>query len=340
MGITIKDVANEAGVSVSTVSKVLNDGSTISDATKNHVREVMEKLHYQPNERARNFARQKTNNIVFLAKVERQVAFYNPHMFEIMCGVQQVLASEGYRLNFTGLHNEREIQEYIQNMDGNKSADGIVIHGSATTKEMVQLLVKNEFPHVIIGKPAFESAACWVDTNNRISGQLAAYHLLEYGYRKIAFIGGAKEDEISTNRLKGFHSTIHDFGLLLQNEFIKYGDNSKESGYELTKELFQSVSLPDAIVCENNVIAMGAVKALNEMGIIIPNQIGIVSFDDFPFSRVIEPALTVVDIDVYDMGLQAGKTLLHKIKNPSLQVQSYTTLPRLIVRESTMKVMS
>lgn len=338
MGITIKDVANIAGVSVSTVSKVLNDGPTISEATKIHVRAVMEELGYQPNERARNFARQKTNTITFLAKIERQAAFHNPHMFEIMCGVQQVIAPEGYSLNFTGLHSDSAIRDYIQFMVGNKSSDGIVIHGSATTKDMVSILMKNEFPHIIIGKPPFESAACWVDTNNRISGQLAAQHLLEYGYRKIAFVGGAKEDEISANRLKGFHSSIHDFGLMLRNEFIKYGDNSKESGYQLTKELFQSDNLPDAIVCENNVIAMGAVKALNELMIKIPDQIGIVSFDDFPFSRVIEPALTVVDIDVYDMGLQAGKTLLRKIKSPFLQVQSYTTLPRLIVRESTRKI--
>lgn len=335
MSITIKDVAKEAGVSVSTVSKVLNNGPSISAGTKEHVRNVMERLQYRPNEQARNFARQKTNNIIFLTMLEPHVAFENPHMFEIMCGAEEALAAESYNLSFKGVKSEADALDLIQDVIGRKSADGIIVHGSATTKELVDKLVKSEFAHIIIGKPSFSCTACWIDTNNSVSGQLAAEHLLKYGYEKIAFVGGAKKDEISMKRLNGFLSTMHDNGYWIGEKYIKYGSYTKERGYQLTMELLSEEELPRAIICENNQIALGVVKALNEKHMNIPGDIGIMSFDDYPLSRMIDPLLTVVDIDVYDMGYQAGTILIRKIHNPTLHVQSYTTLPQLIVREST-----
>jgi Transcriptional regulators len=335
MGITIKDVAREAGVSVSTVSKVMNDGSTISDATKEHVRTIMQKLQYQPNEQARNFARQKTNNIVFLAKLEQHTAFNNPHMFEIMCGAQEILAKNFYNLSFVGVKTEEEAQNLMNEMIGRKSADGIIVHGSATSKKIVDRLVNSNFPHIIIGRPSFKCTACWIDINNSISGQMAAVHLKECGYDRIAFIGGPNEDEISTRRLNGFISAMSDNGYRVSDKYLKYGSYTKESGYNLAMELLEEEQLPDAIICEDNLIAVGVVKALTRKEKKIPEDIALVSFDDFPLSRMIEPLLTVIDIDVFDMGNQAATILVRKINNPSLYVQSYTTLPQLIVREST-----
>lgn len=337
MSITIKDVAREAGVSVSTVSKVINDGPSISEATKKHVKSIMERLDYHPNEQARNFARQKTNNIVFLTMLEQHAAFNNPHMFEIMCGVQEVLSSSFYNLSFKGVKGGEEALNLVNDIIGRKSADGIVVHGSATTKELLDTLVKNNFPHIIVGRPSFKCAASWIDINNSISGQMAVEHLLEYGYDKIAFIGGAKDDEISLRRLNGFVAGMHDSGYRVSDKYIKYGDYTKESGYQLALELLEELEQPEAIICENNQIALGVVKALEAKNKKIPEDVALVSFDDFPLSRMIDPLLTVVDIDVYDMGIQAGTVLIRKMNNPALHVQSYTTLPQLIIRESTCK---
>ena len=141
MKITIKDVAREAGVSISTVSKVINDAPTISDATKIRVKEIMEELHYQPNSQASNFARQKTNNIIFLTKLEPRIAFSNPHMFEIMCGVQTILGAKSYNMSFTGARSKEEALSIAKDAIARKRADGIVVHGSATSKELAELLV-------------------------------------------------------------------------------------------------------------------------------------------------------------------------------------------------------
>ena len=127
-------------------------------------------------------------------------------------------------------------------------------------------------------------------------------------------------------------------GFPVPDSFIKYGTYSKESGFDMMEELLRGSSLPDAVICEDNQIAIGAADAIAKHGMTIPDDIGVLTFDDYPLSQLIDPPLTVVDIDVHEMGRQAASILLKKIKNPALQVQSFVTLPSLIVRSSTRNV--
>ncbi|MDF2984749.1 MAG: alanine racemase [Eubacterium sp.] len=335
MSITIKDVAREAEVSISTVSKVINKSPTISQATVDRVNEVMKKLDYYPNQSASNFARQSTRNIVFLTRLERDVAFSNPHMFEIMCGAQKALSEKNYNLSLMSINTDQEEMDLIKKIIAQKSADGIILHGSVINRDLPSLLVNTNFPHLIIGKPEFESQLCWIDTNNHLSGEIAAGHLLECGYKKIAFIGGSENDMISMHRLQGFQCVMEQKNIEYERDFISFGFSTKDSGYAQMNQLLDSLVKPEAVICENNSIALGVVKSINEHGLSIPGDIAVITFDEYPFSHIIEPIPTVVNINVFDMGIQAGSTLIRKIKNPSLQVQSYTTLPELIVRGTT-----
>ncbi len=335
MSITIKDVAREAGVSISTVSKVINKSPTISQATVDRVNEVMKNLNYYPNQSASNFARQSTRNIVFLTRLERDVAFSNPHMFEIMCGAQKALSDKNYNLSLMSISTDQEEKDLIKKIIAQKSADGIILHGSVINRDLPSLLVNTNFPHIIIGKPEFESQLCWIDTNNYLSGEIAAGHLLECGYKKIAFIGGSENDMISMHRLQGFQCAMEQKNIEIGREFISFGDSTKDSGYTQMSQLLDIMVKPEAVICENNSIALGVVKSIKERGLTIPGDIALITFDEYPFSHIIEPIPTVVNINVFDMGIQAGSTLIRKIKNPSLQVQSYTTLPELIIRGTT-----
>lgn len=338
MSITIKDVARAAGVSTATVSKVLNNKPSISESTRQRVYQVMQELNYLPNAQASNFARKCSDNIVFLAVTEKHTAFHNPHMFEILCGAQSIIRKKNYDFSFLGVSDKAVAYEKAKQIIGRKTADGILVHGSATSKELVKLLVESDFPHVIIGRPPFSNNACWIDTHNRVSGQTATNYLIKCGYTKIAFIGGPESDEISRHRLQGFTSSMHLKGLEVASASIKYGTYTKDSGFSMMEELLRGSYLPDAVICENNQIAMGAASAIKKHGMSIPEHIGLITFDDYPLSQLIDPPLTVVDIDVNDMGQQAATIVLKKIKNPSLQVQSYTTIPNLIVRSSTKNI--
>ena len=335
MSLTIKDVAKEAGVSIATVSKVINGKPSISEPTRQRVIEVIKRLNYHPNAQASNFARERSDNIVFLAVTEPHTAFHNPHMFEIMCGAQSKIYSKNFNFSFLGVPDKDSACEKASVIIGRKAADGILIHGSATSRPLVELLVKTGFPHVIIGRPPFSNTACWIDINNHVSGHLATEYLTKSGCTHIAFIGGPKSDEISRHRLQGFVSSMRIFGLEIPDSFIKYGTYSKQSGYDMMEELLRGSSFPDAVICEDNKIAIGAVSAIRKRGIEIPDDIGIIIFDDYPLSQLIDPPLTVVDINVNKMGQQAADILIKKVRNPVLNIQSFTTIPELIIRSST-----
>lgn len=335
MSVTIKEVAAQAGVSIATVSKVINRKPYISEATRAHVNQVMEQLNYHPNAQASNFARKRSENIIFLAVTGAHTAFHNPHMFEILCGAQYKIREKKYQFSFIGSPSRQAAYEEAIEIIGRKIADGLIVHGSATTPELAALLTDSNFPHIIIGRPPFSTTTCWIDINNHVSGEMAAKYLNSCGYSQIAFIGGPVTDEISRHRLKGFVSSMHLKGCTVPDFFIKYGTYSKESGYLMMEELLRGSRLPDAVICEDNQIAMGAVSAIRKHGMAIPDDIGVITFDDYPLSQLIDPPLTVVDIDVNEMGQAAAGILLKKIKNPQLQIQSFATLPSLIVRSST-----
>lgn len=338
MALTINDVAKEAGVSIATVSKVINGKPSISEQTRLHVLEVIKRLNYHPNAQASNFARERSDNIIFLAVTEPLTAFHNPHMFEIMCGAQNIVHEKNFNFSFLGVQDKDTACQKASNIIGRRAADGILVHGSSTSRSLVELLVKTGFPHVIIGRPPFSNTACWIDINNHVSGHLATEYLTKCGYTHIAFIGGPQSDEISRHRLQGFVSSMRIFGLNVPESSIKYGTYSKQSGFEMMEELLRGSFLPDAVICEDNKIAMGAASAIRKRGMNIPDDIGLITFDDYPLSQLIDPPLTVVDINVNKMEQQAAGFLIKKIRNPSLNMQSFTTVPELIIRSSTRNI--
>jgi len=334
LAITIKDIAREAGVSTATVSKVINHVSTISDATAERINHIMKELNYHPNLRAQNFARKSTHNIVFITNLERNSAFKNPHMFEIMSGLQSTLMAKNYNLSILSVNPENQL-DMIDQIIAEKSVDGMVIHVSVVTKEMSLHILKANFPHIIIGCPNFESQLCWIDNNNYLSGEIAANHLLEQGYKKVSYVGGRENDLISTHRLQGAITALTDKKIEIKENYIERGESTRQEGYKMMQNILSQNPLPDSVICANNPLALGVYKSIEEHHLKIPREIGVITFDDYPFSQITDPMMTVVNIDVYDVGVQAGKLILSKIKRPNLQVQSYTTLPNLIVRKST-----
>lgn len=335
MPITITDVAKEAGVSTSTVSKVLNNWTTISPATATRVHQAIEKLNYIPNARAVSFARKSTKNIVFLTYLEQDSAYVNPHMFDIMCGVYNELSRHDYTMTLQDVSKDTIKGESVSRLLSTKSCDGIIIHGSAINTTIADTIIRQNFPHIIIGHPGFESRLCWVDTNHALAGHLAAQHMIDRGYTSIAFIGGQKTDELSFQRQKGFLGTMYQYGYQVPDERIFYSNSTTEEGYLTTMKILSATNRPRGIVCENNTLAVGAMKAIEQSGLTLPKDIAFLTFDAYPYTQIINPKPTVIDINVYDMGVQAGNMMIRKLENPSLLVQSYTTIPVLLEGQTT-----
>lgn len=333
MAVTIKDVAREAGVSTATVSKVMNQKGAISAQTQERVEAVMDRLGYRPNLRARNFARQNTNTIVFATELTKNCAFENPHMFEIMVGLQTSLSRKNYALHLVHVTRDN-CMEILGGMIAGKSIDGLVLHISIVTRELEKIILKENFPHIVLGCPEYKTQLCWIDNNNVLSGEMAAACLHRQGYRRIAFIGGKKQDVGSAHRLQGYKNVLEQRHMRLIPEYVLGGFSTVESGSLMMNTLLELPRRPDSVICANNYLAVGAMNALLKHGIQIPSEMGLITFDAYPFSRITEPKMTTVDIDVHDMGKQAGEIILKKIKKPNLQIQSYTTLASLIINGS------
>lgn len=275
MSVTIQEVAEAAGVSKATVSKVLHKSYSISQETCDRVNAVIKELGYQPNRRAQSFATGATKTILFLAEMQHGVGFDNPHLFEIMAGVENALSEKGYGLivqHSTALDLWQHFDELLQG----SYVDGVILHASVVSKDVALCLAHTELPYIVVGAPDFSNQLCWIDTNE--GGAAAARALLELQTR------------------------------------------------------------PNAVICANQYIAFGCVNELKASGIRIPEDMAVITFDDFPFSKIIEPQLSVVNLDMYDMGEQAAKVVLRRIRTPQYLVQSQTTLQILIERQSTKKL--
>lgn len=331
MSVTIRDVAAGAGVSTATVSKVINGSPAISQRTADKVNGVIAQLGYRPNKRAQSFARRETKTIIFLSELGHGVGFHNPHQFEMLAGAEAALARKGYGLILKRVSAKELAGGFSDWMDG-EYVDGAILHASVITKETAALLTGAQFPYVVAGVPDFSNRLCWIDTNNSVAGQIAASHLRQKGYERIAYIGGPKEDTISAHRLSGVLDALSG---TIPPGYIRCGEPTSKNGFARTLELLALPTRPQAIICANQYIAFGCMEALKHKNVPVPREMAVITFDDFPFSRVVDPPLTVVDLDMYDMGEQAAKIVLRRIKNPQLVVQSYTTLPNLIVRGST-----
>ncbi len=334
MAVTIKDVAKAAGTSTATVSKVMNGSYSISQETIDRVNRVMEELNYHPNTRARNLSHQANRTIFFVAALDRNTGFLNPHMFEMLCGIEHTLSKKGYSLVVKGVLPS-EAAELVKESSDTKVADGFILHASAITKELDEVIYKNEIPHLVLGMPDFDSHFCWIDVDNKYAGEVAVKHLLACGYCSVAYIGGTDDDRISEHRLSGVLSVLNRHEVIRPQNYVQQGKSVTWDGYEMTKQVLSGNSIPEAIICANNYLAYGCVNAISDAGLQIPRDIGVLTFDNYPFSQLLNPQLTVVDIDVYDLGSEAGKTILQIIKKPTVHVQSYFTCPTVIERDST-----
>ncbi len=332
MSATIYDLAEAAGVSISTVSKALNDSYSISEKTKKRIREIADSMGYKPNARARSFARRKNGIILFAADLSRGVGFENPHMFEIVTGVDRYLDEKGYSLILKHVTKDAA-PESVKELMLSEEADGIIIHAGILSKQLAFVLGKEQYPHLIIGKPDFANTLSWIDVSHESAGQIAANYLLDKGYRRIVFLmGDAKKDQISLRRLDGINMVFEEEELSIETIA---GITNYEESRVIAEEILRRDQIPEVILCTNNYLAMGCMQSIRTEKLSIPEDIAIMTFDNYPFSMLTVPTLTAIEVDMYDMGNQAARFMLQKIKKPNLQTQSFCTTPILLEREST-----
>lgn len=317
MAVTIKDVARVANVAPSTVSRVIANSPRISEKTKERVREVMDQLGYHPNFIARSLASQSTRAIGLVMPSSTDAVFQNPFFPTVLTGLSEGAHSKQYALHMTTGKTENEIFDGVVAMVQGGRVDGVVLLYSKVEDKVIAYLRERDFPFVVIGKPfKDDDNISYVDNDNFKAGKEVTEHLIQLGHDRIGFIGGNLDLVVTVERLLGYEKALRNSGLSLVDDYIVNDEFLRESGQDAVKELLSLENPPTAMVVADDLMALGVLNKLDEMGIAVPEDISIVSFNNVLIAEMARPPLTSVDINIFDLGYQAAKSLIQKIENP------------------------
>lgn len=328
--VTIQDVAKAAGVSVSTVSRVLNEKLDVSSETQDNVLSVISKLGYTSNLAARSMRSLKKN---LIGLVVPDIGL--PYSIEVMKGVNRAIAESKYDLlvyttgdvqkNGTAMHE----QYYVSLLNGSIT-DGMLLVASAAAEFVTDDPIVAVDPHVI--NPNYPS----VQGMNYEGALDAMSYLIGLGHRRIGFISGRPEISSAESRLKGYRDSLVNANLPVSEELILSGDFTQQSGYKATRQLLAMENPPTAIFAANDQSAVGVIQAADELGVRVPSDLSVVGFDNIPEAKYI--GLTTVDQLLPDMGYVAIQMLIKLINDQPLEEEIYKMQTGLIVRTSCQKI--
>ena len=330
MTVTIAELARMAGVSKTTVSRVINNKPDVDPATRERILELIATYEFQPNAFAIAISQQKSRHIGLLIPHEAEYVFSNPFYTEVMRGVSTEVDTQDYYLVMCYAHEVNYLDIYKQ-----KRVDGFVLLSPGSFHHhIIHSLNTISVPFVSTAKIVEEEGMVYVDVDNFYGATLVVEHLIDLGHRRIAYIGKPTLQS-SIDRLNGYRSVLHKYSLPNDPSLELVVDTSSaERGHDYTLELLRKPHPPSAIVLANDVLALGALQAIQETGRRVPEDISVTGFDDIPFARYANPPLTTVRQPAYEKGVQAARTLIQLLEQKT-PPQSSILPVELIVRAST-----
>ena len=306
--VNIRDVAKRAGVSAITVSRAMNNSGAVNPATRERINKAIEDLHYVPNTMARSFRSKQT---CLLALVLPDVT--NPFWTTIARGVEDTASRNGFQVIFCNTDESPEKEANHLNVLLQRRVDGIILAPTTDDKSELLPLKQHTMPCVLIDRRV-EGSKCDTVVSNGYDGALKiTQHLIELGHRRIAIVAGPDVLSTGQERLEGYRRALQNSGVPLNEDYIVHGNYSEASGHHLVKLLLERNPRPTAIFAGNNFMAVGALHALREARLRIPEDVALVGFDDIPQGSLISPALTVVSQPAYEMGVAAAESLISRL---------------------------
>lgn len=335
MAVTIIDVAREANVSPSTVSRVIADHPRISEKTKKKVREVMERMHYYPNFQARNLAARTTQTIGVVMANSATLAFQNPFFPEVIRGISTTAHACQLGLYLSTGGTEEEIFQEVVAMVQGRKVDGVILLYSRVDDKTLNYLREMKFPFTIVGRPYdFENQIDFVDNDNKQIAKDVVNYLMDLGHREIAFIGGDVRFVVSADRLEGYRAALEDHQLKYQEKYFIQDFAFEQDGKEAIRQLMEEEQPPTALIAHDDSVAYEIIRYLEQLEIRVPEDVSIISFNNHALSEHVKPPLTSVDINIFELGIQATELLLKRIKQPESEASHQFVDTTLIVRDS------
>jgi DNA-binding LacI/PurR family transcriptional regulator len=332
---TITDVAKHSGVSIATVSNVLNDGpKPVRAETRQRVLMAARHLNYHPNAMAQGLVRRRMNTLgVFFGVVDSMVVMTNPYASAILQGVLTAATATRYNLIF--FTSPWRCAEDSAAAFRDRRADGLLVIAPPTDSDILSGLALLGLTLVTVSAPSEQYGIPSVDVDNALGVRLATEHLLGLGHRRIAHLTGNTNMASVPARREAFQTAMADAGCAVPPEYIQACSYDAATSYAATQRLLSLPEPPTAIFAGNDAMAMTAMEAAQDRGLSVPHDLSIIGFDDVPTAPMTRPALTTIRQPLLEIGEQAARLLASRIEDQSTATSSLLLKPALVVRGST-----
>jgi LacI family fructose operon transcriptional repressor len=325
--VSIKDVAEAAGVSTATVSRVLSNGLHVRQEVRDRVMETVERMGYRPNLVARSLRSQQSNTIGLIVSDIR-----NPFFTSISRAVEDTAYDQGISVFLCNTDENPEKETMYLNLMRDEGVAGIIF--SPTRQTITNLSISRfDFPVVMVDRSIPNGDVDAVLLDNIDAAQRLTQHLLENGYRRIAAICG-ETSATGPERRTGYEKALRAYGLPLVQELMKYVPPKFEAGHAATLKMLDTAHPPDALFTTNSLLAAGALQAIRERQLTIPDDIALVTFDETTWASLVQPAITLIDQPTYEIGKIAAELLLQRIADPNRPTRQVILKGQLLVRGS------
>lgn len=326
MAVTLKDIAQKAGISVSTVSRIINNDTSkkASKETSDKVWQIVKELGYVPNQTARKLIKgedeegtivqTKAIGCIFTSK---DSSYTDPFFAEIAKGIQDEVVRRGYVMGYTYSSYEMTDSALYNNISNNK-VDGVIILGRFS-KDMLKFLKNNSHNLIYTGINYVDAGFDEVICDGYKAACSATEYLIKLGHKKIGFIGTipqlSERDIVNEHRYEGYKKTLEKGNIPIRKEYLGNIELTTFEGYRVVKEMLETLTdRPTALFCANDAVAIGAIRAANELGIVIPDQLSIIGIDDIEMASFMTPPLTTIKVPKEELGRFAVKTLIDRIE--------------------------
>jgi LacI family transcriptional regulator len=336
---TIRDVAEQAGVSVGTVSHVLNDSPLVREETRRRVLRAIERLNYHPKAAARSLSTQRADTIGMIRTELRPDGSQlesDPFTLDLLAEISSAAAQDYFGITFWTVPVGPSEMALYQRVVGGRQVDGLVLLAPRRNDPRIAYLQEAKFPFVLFGRCESDERIHWIDVDGTYGVEMAVDHLAALRHEHIAYLAPPFEQQLAQRRWEGFVTGMEKHGLKIDPALIVEGDFSEISGYRCAHLLLERAEPPTAIVCSNDRMAFGAMRAVQEHGLEVGSDISVLGFDDIALARHTHPPLTTVYQPVREIGLLLYQLLQALINDQSVDGLSGQLIkPVLRVREST-----
>ncbi len=329
----IKDVAKKAGVSITTVSRAFNGYPDISEETRKKIIEVAHELSYRPNAVARSLVKKESRTFGYIVSgLDKKVK--HTIIQDTLCGIYDYAGKIDYEILMFTVDSKKQLKKSYMQFAKEHSLSGIIIQGLRTDDEYYQEVMRSKLPCVLIDIKSENNRAGSVSIDNISASSDAVDLLIKNGHKNIAFVNGKIATSVSKLRLEGYLRRIKEENIEINDKYIITANFSETEAYEKMLKFIPDNPEVTAVFCASDLMAIGAMKAIEELGKRVPEDIAVIGFDDILISGYTKPTLTTVHQDFYKMGFEASE-MLYKIVKNNIQPYEKITPYEIIIRQST-----